>query len=100
MGVSVFVIGLHDRQIIRLPKRRVPPYINRSRPPLLSRVYRLASGTPVRMSRTRELTTQRGGTVSSSPDLSPGVLPGRDAPRRGYGHRGIALIILLCAQLM
>ena len=28
------------------------------------------------------------------------MLPGRDAPRRGYGHRGIALIILLCAQLM
>ena len=38
--------------------------------------------------------------MSSSPDVSPGVLPGRDAPRRGYGHRGIALIILLCAQLM
>ena len=38
--------------------------------------------------------------MSSSPDVSPGVLPGRDAPRRGDGHRGIALIILLCAQLM
>jgi EmrB/QacA subfamily drug resistance transporter len=38
--------------------------------------------------------------VSSSPDVSPGAPPGRDAPRRGYGHRGIALIILLCAQLM
>ena len=38
--------------------------------------------------------------MSSSPDVSPGVLPGRDAPRRGYGHRGIAMIILLCAQLM
>ena len=38
--------------------------------------------------------------MSSSPDVSPGVLPGRDAPRRGSGHRGIALIILLCAQLM
>ncbi len=38
--------------------------------------------------------------MSSSPDVSPGVLPGPDAPRRGYGHRGIALIILLCAQLM
>jgi EmrB/QacA subfamily drug resistance transporter len=38
--------------------------------------------------------------VSSSPDVSAGAPPGRDAPRRGYGHRGIALIILLCAQLM
>ena len=38
--------------------------------------------------------------MSSSPDVSPGAPPGRDAPRRGYGHRGIALIILLCAQLM
>ncbi len=38
--------------------------------------------------------------MSSSPDVSPGAPPGRDAPRRGYGHRGIALVILLCAQLM
>ena len=38
--------------------------------------------------------------MSSSPDVSPGAPPGRDAPRRGDGHRGIALIILLCAQLM
>jgi EmrB/QacA subfamily drug resistance transporter len=38
--------------------------------------------------------------VSSSPDVSAGAPPGRDAPRRGHGHRGIALIILLCAQLM
>ena len=38
--------------------------------------------------------------MSSSPDVSPGAPPGRAAPRRGDGHRGIALIILLCAQLM
>ena len=38
--------------------------------------------------------------MSSSPDVSPGAPPGRAAPRRGDGHRGIALFILLCAQLM
>jgi EmrB/QacA subfamily drug resistance transporter len=36
--------------------------------------------------------------LSSSP-LSRRAAP-RDAPRRGYGHRGIALLIVLSAQLM
>ena len=38
--------------------------------------------------------------MSSSPAFSPGAPPDRGTPRRGYGHRGIALVILLCAQLM
>ena len=42
--------------------------------------------------------------MSSSPVFAPGAPPDRatdrGTPRRGYGHRGIALVILLCAQLM
>ncbi len=38
--------------------------------------------------------------MSSSPAFAPGAPPDRGTPRRGYGHRGIALVILLCAQLM
>jgi EmrB/QacA subfamily drug resistance transporter len=38
--------------------------------------------------------------LSSSPALAPGAPADRGTPRRGYGHRGIALVILLCAQLM
>jgi len=38
--------------------------------------------------------------VSSSPVSPPGAPADRAAPRRGYGHRGVALAILLCAQLM
>ena len=38
--------------------------------------------------------------MSSSPVSPPGAPADRAAPRRGYGHRGVALAILLCAQLM
>ena len=38
--------------------------------------------------------------MSSSPVSPPGAPADRATPRRGYGHRGVALAVLLCAQLM
>ncbi|MGO9779534.1 MAG: MFS transporter, partial [Streptosporangiaceae bacterium] len=38
--------------------------------------------------------------MSSSPVSWPGAPARRGTPRRGYGHRGVALAVLLCAQLM
>ena len=38
--------------------------------------------------------------MSSSPVSPPGAPADRATPRRGYGHPGLVLAVMLCAQLM